>query len=335
MKTHNDSSLSANLDSQPLRHAAENAALIPVSPLEKQRLDYPLTNDYMFRSVMQSNENVLKGLLCALLHLNSEDVVSIQILNPIELGDTIREKEFYLDIKLLMNDRAVINLEMQLRNEHNWPERSLIYLCRLFSRLNKGEDYDEIKPAFQIGILSFTPFPKFPEFYATHKLMNVKNYHKYSDNFTLHVLDLTQIDHATKEDKDYKIDQWARLFKTKTWEDFKMIAADDQIFQELGETLFKLNADEKIRYQCEAREEYWRIQNTTKRQLEKQGATIEEQKTAIAKKDSTIAEQRVVIADKDSTIAQKNSTIAQKEAAIVELKETVARLQAELRKEQE
>lgn len=52
-------------------------------------IDYPLTNDYMFRSVMQSNKNVLKGLLCSLLRLNSNDIHSVEILNPIELGKTI------------------------------------------------------------------------------------------------------------------------------------------------------------------------------------------------------------------------------------------------------
>lgn len=30
-------------------------------------VEYHLTNDYMFRVVMQKNENVLKHLLCALL----------------------------------------------------------------------------------------------------------------------------------------------------------------------------------------------------------------------------------------------------------------------------
>ena len=48
-------------------------------------IGYPLMNDYMFRSVMQSNENVLKGLLCSLLHLNPNDIWSVQFLNPFEL----------------------------------------------------------------------------------------------------------------------------------------------------------------------------------------------------------------------------------------------------------
>jgi hypothetical protein len=33
------------------------------------------------------------------------------------------------------------------------------------------------------------------------------------------VLDLRQIDMATDEDKAYKLDYWARLFKARTWED--------------------------------------------------------------------------------------------------------------------
>ena len=37
-------------------------------------IDYPLMNDYMFRSVMQSNKNVLKGLLCSMLHLDPANV---------------------------------------------------------------------------------------------------------------------------------------------------------------------------------------------------------------------------------------------------------------------
>ena len=68
-------------------------------------IDYPLMNDYMFRSVMQSNENVLKGLLCSLLRLDPNNVQTVQILNPIELGKKISDKEFVLDIKVLMNNK--------------------------------------------------------------------------------------------------------------------------------------------------------------------------------------------------------------------------------------
>lgn len=140
---------------------------------------------------------------------------------------------FILIRKTSLNNHSFINLELQVRNEQNWPERSLVYLCRLFDNLHTGNDYVEVKPACHIGILDFTLFPKQAEFYASYKLLNEKNHREYSDKFTLRVLDLTQIQMATEEDKAYGLDRWAKLFKATTWEEFKMIAADDKISRKL------------------------------------------------------------------------------------------------------
>lgn len=82
-------------------------------------ISYNMTNDYMFRVVLQKNELVLKGLICSLLHLNYEDVQSTQIINPIELGEDIHDKTFVLDIDIILNNASLINLEMQMTNEHN------------------------------------------------------------------------------------------------------------------------------------------------------------------------------------------------------------------------
>ena len=266
-------------------------------------IDYPLMNDYMFRSVMQSNENVLKSFLCSLLHLNPDDVWSVQILNPIELGKKISDKDFILDIKILMNNNTSISLEMQVNNQYNWPERSLVYLSRLFDGLNAGDTYRTVKPAFQIGILDFTLFPQRPEFFGTYKMMNVKNYHKYSDKFTIHVLDLTQIHLAAKEDKEYGLDKWARLFKALTWEDFKMISAGNKSMQEAGETLFALNGDDRIRDRCEAREDYRRTWDGVKQE-------IEELKSSNRKKDAEITELKSSNKNKDSLICSLEEQVA-------------------------
>ena len=266
-------------------------------------IDYPLMNDYMFRSVMQSNENVLKSFLCSLLHLNPDDVWSVQILNPIELGKKISDKDFILDIEILMNNNTSINLEMQVNNQYNWPERSLVYLSRLFDGLNAGDTYRTVKPAFQIGILDFTLFPQRPEFFGTYKMMNVKNYHKYSDKFTIHVLDLTQIHLAAKEDKKYGLDKWARLFNALTWEDFKMISAGNKSMQEAGETLFALNGDDRIRDRCEAREDYRRTWDGVKQE-------IEELKSSNRKKDAEITELKSSNMNKDSLICSLEEQVA-------------------------
>ena len=231
-------------------------------------IPFNMTNDYMFKAVLQKNEQVLKGLICSCLHMSPDEIRSIKITNPIKLGESIDEKELILDIAVLMNDNTLINLEMQVENERNWPERSLTYLCRSFDQLQKGGNYLDAKPAIHIGFLNFTLFEDHPEFYAKYQILNVKNHRIYSDKFTLYVLDLNHIELATREDKRYRIDHWASLFKATTWEEIRMIAKENEALSQAAETIYQLSAEEEIRQRCQAREDYYRRQNGYKQKIE-------------------------------------------------------------------
>lgn len=46
-------------------------------------IPYGLTNDYMFRTVLQANNKVLRGLICSLLHLSKDEVIFVDITNPV------------------------------------------------------------------------------------------------------------------------------------------------------------------------------------------------------------------------------------------------------------
>ncbi len=176
------------------------------------------------------------------------------------LGTAINDKTFILDIRISLNDNDVINLELQVINQHNWVERSLSYLCRAFDSLLIGDSYLEVKPVTQIGLLNFTLFPEHPEFYATYQLLNVKDYSLYSDKLRLSVLDLTRIDLATEEDRSCQLDCWARFFKATTWEELHMLAQNNETIVEAASTVYKLTQEERIRMECEAREDYYRTQ---------------------------------------------------------------------------
>lgn len=253
------------------------------------KIDYTLMNDYMFRAVLQENEIVLKGLISSLLHLPSGAIQSTTILNPIELGKSFNDKTFVLDIKVLLNDETIINLEMQVAKQDFWTNRSLSYLCSIFQNLESGDDYSNVKPAYHIGILDFSPFPDYPKFYATNQMINVKKHYIYNGNFTLNVLDLNQIHLATEEDKAYKIDYWAKLFKAKTWEELRMLAQKDNAFKETCETVYKLNQNEEVRYLCEMREEGQRILRTYESLLKMKDEKLAETAAALAEKDAMIA----------------------------------------------
>ena len=87
----------------------------------------------------------------------------------------------------------------------------------------------------------------------TYKILNIKNHDLYSSKFALSVVQLTQIELATEEDKAYGIDYWAKLFKAKTWEEIKVLAENNEYLKETAEALYVANADEIVRQQCRAR----------------------------------------------------------------------------------
>ena len=214
-------------------------------------IEYQPTHNYMFQALLQENKEALTNLVCAVLHWPRHKIKSIEITNPIILGKYIEDKTFILDIKVILNDDTIINLEMQLNNYNNWPERSLGYLCRSFDNLNKGTDYMETKSAIHIGFLDFTLFPGLPEFHATYKMQNIKNNNIYTDKFILHVIELPCIHLATEEDRHFDIDKWASFFKAKTWEDIRMLTDQTPSLQSAAETLYQLNMDEQLRETCD------------------------------------------------------------------------------------
>ena len=274
----------------------------------------PMTNDYLFRALLQRNNLVLKGLICALLHMEEADISSVIITNPIRLGDSIDNKTFVLDINVIMNQYHIINLEMQVINLNNWQDRSLSYLARNFDHLKKGEDYALTHPVIQIGLLDYTLFPDHTEFYSTYQFLNVKNHTLYSDKLRISVLDLSRIDLATEEDRQYQLDYWAALFKAKTWEELQMLAQNNHYFKEASETVYELTKEEQIRQQCLAREDY----NRTMKGIENNFAA-QKHEIATLKKDLDDANQQIYaqnkqLSEKDALIASLQAQLAEKNA---------------------
>lgn len=216
---------------------------------------YTMTNDYMFNIIFRDTD-ILAGFLCSLLDLDRSLIRSVEIRNPLLPGDTAPGKTFILDINISLNDNALINIEMQVNNLGDWHDRSLSYLCRSFDRLYHGEKYSSTKAVLHIGILDFNVFPAHPEFYSSYKLMNIKNQQIYNDKFELRVLQLNHADPASKKEIDCDLVHWAALFKASTWEEIKMLAHENPVFDAVAQKLYKSNADEQIRYACQAREEY-------------------------------------------------------------------------------
>lgn len=61
------------------------------------------------------------------------------------------------------------------------------------------------------------------------------------------MLYLNRIEKATDEDKAWKIDEWVKLFKAKTWEDVRMVAQENETMISAVETMYEKQSDEMAR----------------------------------------------------------------------------------------
>ena len=141
------------------------------------------------------------------------------------------------------------------------------------------------------------------------------------------MVDLTHIELATDEDKSYGINHWAKLFKSTTWEEIKMIAKTNPVLSEASESLYMLNADDITRQRCQARKEYIEHQKAVNEKLEAQDEKIKKQDKKIK---SLSSKYKSVSAENKALSSKYMSVSAEKEA----LSSEIERLRAELAKYQ-
>lgn len=292
---------------------------IQLSLLSKQnhgRMRYTLMNDFLSKYSLQTDLYALRGFLAALLRIDVDSITSITVCNPIEPGNDITEKECILDLKLVINNNKIINVEIQSRFQDFWPERSITYLCRTFDQLKSGDGYVEVKPCVHIGILSHDLFkpddPRYTgNFYSEYRLLNTSTHTEYSSKFEIKVISLNHLEDATDEDKESPngLYHWAKLFTASSWEDLKNQAKENPMMSSLVGTVMQLSAEEKIAQACEARRRY---------------------SNDIATYEAEIAQKVAAIADLDATLADKDAALADKDAALADKDATIKKLQAEL-----
>lgn len=171
------------------------------------------------------------------------------------------------------------------------------YHCRNFTHIQKGHDYDTAQPVIHIGFLNYTLFPKHPEFYATYMLENIITHQLFSSKMRIGVVNLNQIDLATDEDIIYGLDKWVALFKSKTWEELRMIANEKPELLEATKSLYEYNNEDTIRFQCYAREDYRKKMNRIERDQKKLAELEELIPLLVSKNEELLAQNAALLAE--------------------------------------
>ncbi len=123
-----------------------------------------------------------------------------------------------------------------------------------------------------------------------------KDQHKYTDKFSLSVVNLNCIDLATEEDHASHLVEWAKMFKAKTWEELRMLAEKNPAIDEAVTKIYTLTQEDIIREQMEAEELYY--------------LSIQKRDEALAKKDEELVRKDELIEKAQLEIDRLKSIIA-------------------------
>ena len=125
----------------------------------EQKKNYNLKNDIIFKAFFgrKGNEEFLIDFLSAILNIKIEKIemreeVNLEQLNPEEKGGR-------LDLQATLNDGIIVNIELQIENEHNIENRTMFYSSKVISmETERGTDYKDINQVIMINILDYELF---------------------------------------------------------------------------------------------------------------------------------------------------------------------------------
>ena len=262
-------------------------------------LKYRLTNDLLFKMLFVKYPDLLKRLVAELLGIKYCDIEQFNITNPEMPPETIGDKFCRLDINMTVNGQRV-DLEIQVENEGNYPERSLFIWAKEFSQaIKEGNDYLELPKTIVISILGFNQFKDSTEFHSEFGALEVKRHMPLSDKFCLHFFELPKLPPLVGANCGREL--WLSLFNAKTEEDLKKIEAME------------------VSYMSEALQAYRHVAASDefkeRERMRSKARHDEAQALGNARRERD-EHWQIVVADKDAAIADKDALIAELKAQL-------------------
>jgi len=185
-------------------------------------LKYKMTNDVLFKMVFVQYPELLKRLITQVLCISLECITEFEITNSEIPPDVVGEKFCRLDITMRVNGQRV-NLEVQIKNEGDYTERSLYHWARDYSSaLVEGDKYRDLPRVIIISIVAFKLFTC-PEFHSEYQPLEVTRHTPLNDKMCMHYFELPKLPEVDDVEDELKL--WLALFKAETEEDLSKIEA--------------------------------------------------------------------------------------------------------------
>ncbi|MBR3002814.1 MAG: Rpn family recombination-promoting nuclease/putative transposase [Clostridia bacterium] len=214
---------------------------------KQQKKRYNLKNDIVFKAFFsrKGNEEFLIDFLNALLDIKITQIsireeVDLEKLDPTEKGGR-------LDLQAKLNDGLIVNIELQIDNEHNIEIRTTFYSSKVISmETERGTEYKDINQVIMINILDYEMFG-FDEYISkTAIVLDKHREYEVLKGITWYFIELPKFRKA-RPDMNEKINQWLAFMDDYDREMIQMAEKKNPTLKKARQEITYLSGDEEIK----------------------------------------------------------------------------------------
>ena len=201
------------------------------------------------------SENITKDLLSTIL---DEEINEIDLDQNIVLRRNFpKDKMGVVDVLAKINNNEYCNIEMQVTDYKDIVKRMIFYWSRQYSKKKKKSgQYIELKRTICVLIANFS-IDELKDLgsHTQWKIIETKNRKKIlTDDFELHIIDLTKMRKEHAEGKDKKLKEWLCFLDNPESKEVLEFMKDNENIKQAKEKLVTMSEDETIRRLAELRE---------------------------------------------------------------------------------
>lgn len=217
---------------------------------------YNLKNDIIFQAFFarKGNEQFLIDFLNALLKMNIKNIEIREEVNLERLSK--EEKGGRLDLQAKLEDGTIVSIEMQMRDEGNFKERTTMYAGKVESRESKkGTNYEDISQIIMINILGFNLLEVEDYISETAIVLNKHRDYEILTGIKWYFIELPKF-REIQPDMNEKINQWLAFIDDNNKELVNMAENKNETLKKAREEMNYLTGDAELRRLAELREKW-------------------------------------------------------------------------------
>lgn len=174
-----------------------------------------ITNDIAFRKIFGNNgkKKSLISFLNAVIDLpQNEQIIDVEITNPYQLGKLSGGKSTIVDVKAKDEKGNTFIVEMQVAELDYFNKPILYYTSQSYVlQINKGVEYNKLKPVYFIGILEFE-IAQNKNYFSRHKVLDVETKEQIIQDIEFNFIEIPKFN-KTIDQLETSIDQWTYFIK--------------------------------------------------------------------------------------------------------------------------